>query len=219
MIKEIYSEFGFNENKMTVIPQPVNIEFIKSSQRPGENLIKGHEGKFNILYVGRLEYNKGVDLLIDAISRINLPDICLHIVGEGNEKEKLENLARRLNVAEKVNFYGYIQNEHLPQFYSNAHVFVHPSRWPEPMGRTILEAMSFGMPLIVSGIGAPKWLSKDASLSFEPGNITQLSKRIMELYSDNNLRKRLSKNAKDRVKEFDCRKTIKKLIGVYNEVK
>lgn len=216
-IKEIYSEFGFNKDKMIVILQPVNTEFAKPSQYLEKNFIKGWENKFNILYVGRLEYNKGVDLLIDAISRIGLLDICLHVVGEGDEKRNLENLSRKLNSEKKVNFYGYIPNEYLSQFYSNAQVFVHPVRWSEPMGRTILEAMSFGLPLIVSDIGAPKWLSEGANLIFEHRDSTQLSKRIMEMYSDHGLRERLSKNAKSRVKEFDYRKSIKKLSEVYDE--
>jgi glycosyltransferase involved in cell wall biosynthesis len=210
-VKDIYTKFGVKKQKIRMIPQPVKIDYSKKKATKDSN--------FNILYVGRLEYSKGVDLLLRACKLLNIQNLKIHIVGDGTEKEALEELSKELQIEKNVIFYGYMKNDELPNIYSNADLFVHPGRWPEPLGRTIIEAMIFGLPLVVSDKGAPKWSSRGCSLIFKAGDVVDLSEKIQNVYTNNKLREELSINSVNRVKRFDHQKTIKEIIEFYGNVK
>ncbi len=215
--KKIYSEFGFNGGKISVVPEVIDLDSLHRHKNKG--LMKNFEKVFNILYVGRLAHNKGIDLLIHALSQLSYEDIKLHIVG-GNEKEvsEMKDLANKLNVAEKVIFHGYIANKELGQFYEKSQIFVHPARWPEPFGRTIVEAMSFGLPIITSNVGAPKWIAKGCSLVFKRENVDDLRKKIEEIYLDIPTRMKFSLKAKKRAQKFEIEHVINELVNVYDSI-
>lgn len=210
-VKNVYAELGLDKEKIIVIPQPVKIKSLISEKRRDAN--------FDILYIGRLEYAKGVDLLLKACSMLNIPKLKIHIVGTGSERKALGKLSRKLNIEDRVIFYEYVDNEKLYEFYSRADLFVHPARWPEPLGRTIIEAMNFGLPLIVSDIGGPRWISKGASLIFKSGDVVDLSKKILTVYENKRLTLKLSKNALKRAYKFNYEKIIHKFIEMYRRVK
>ena len=213
---KIYSEFGFDKSRMTVIPEMIDVEGLQNKYNIRTKPPRDNK-KFNVLFVGRLEQPKGVDILIKAISKSDIPDIHLHIVGDGNERATLQKLCRRLNVENKITFHGWARNEAIHKYYLQSQLFVHPGRWPEPFGRTVIEAMCFGMPTIVSDTGAPKWLVGNAGLIFKTQDIAELKEKITKIYSDIMLRKRLSINARARAEDFNYKKSIKQLVNAYKK--
>lgn len=109
------------------------------------------ENKFDgttlrIVMVGRLTRQKGVDTAINAISKLNFP-ACLTLVGEGEDLGALRALSEKLDVSESLSFVGYKPE---PEKEMVKHdVFIMPSRWEGP-GHSIIEALSIGMPSVVS---------------------------------------------------------------------
>lgn len=101
----------------------------------------------NVLFVGRLSYEKGCDLLVHAWSKVvkSKPYYKLKIVGDGIEKKKLIELCKVLNIEDSVEFMGFCNS--LSQEYNDAKILCLPSR-SEGFGMVIVEANSFGLPVI-----------------------------------------------------------------------
>ena len=103
----------------------------------------GLEGKRIIVHVGRVSYEKDIDMVIRAMSKV---DAHLLIVGKGPAKEDMERLVRELGLEDKITFTGFVSDEELPRFYNMADMVISASKF-ETQGLTILEAMATSKPV------------------------------------------------------------------------
>lgn len=170
-VKDIYASNGISGENIAVIPSFVDPELNRDDvvERSLPN------NKIDLLYVGRLERSKGVDILLKAMFGLSTK-YRLDVVGDGPMFNELKKLSSE--ISNPVNLHGWVDHDDVPEYYQNADLFVHPGRWPEPSGRTILEALQFKLPLITSDIGGPPWYGGEASLQFESGNVDDLEKVI-----------------------------------------
>jgi len=119
------------------------------------------EGELRGLFVGRLIRTKGARDAIRALARLaDLPRVTLDVVGDGHDRADCEAEARTLGVAERVRFHGWVPHTEVARFYGAADAFVFPS-FREPTGGVVLEAMSYGLPLVVAAYGGPAALVDD----------------------------------------------------------
>jgi len=213
-VKELYTEYGYREDKIDVIPNFVEEHIPTSVSMP-----TGRHDKFNVLYVGRLKQEKGVDILIRAFYEMTKQnsEIRLTIVGDGTETEALKNLVAELNIYKKVVFTGEVSHQDIWQYYRTADVFVHPANWAEPFGRIVLEAMQFRLPLIVSNVGAPPEIVGNAGLVFEKGNVDKLLQKLQLVYKDEKLRHKLSSNCFRILRDYKRDSIINRVIAVYQK--
>lgn len=213
--KNIYEGFGFPGEKIRVIPNFVDPFFLKKKPAAFNNRDR------IVLYVGRLSSEKGVDTLLRAFALARPKDgsLRLVLVGEGPAEHGLQNLASELGVSDRVRFSGKLPYAETKRIYEKASIFVHPGLWPEPFGRTMLEAMASGMPVIASNTGSSLELLTDCGLLFEPGNVEQLVSRIQTLFEDTPLAVRLANDARARVEsEYSEDRVIDKMVSLYQEV-
>jgi glycosyltransferase involved in cell wall biosynthesis len=114
-----------------------------------------------LLYVGRLEHVKGVEVLLKAMPGIlkAMPEVTLRIVGDGPDRSRLEGLARELGTAKAVTFAGW-QKDAISE-YSKARLLVVPSVWPENLPTVVLEALAVGRPIIGTRVGGIPELVED----------------------------------------------------------
>jgi glycosyltransferase involved in cell wall biosynthesis len=127
-----------------------------------------------------------------------------YIVGDGAERDHLVQLSKDLDIGNLVTFTGY-RNDAL-QIMRRMDVVVNPSVRPEPLGRVIIEAMFFGIPVIATNNGAPTELIEDGKTGFlvEPGKPEQIVTAICSLWDDEGLRKKVGEAARAFVvDEFD----------------
>ena len=112
---------------------------------PYDDLVSkyGLEGKRVIIHVGRVSYEKDIDMVIRAMRHV---DAHLLIVGKGPAKDDLEELVRSLRLEDKITFTGFVSDEDLPRFYNMGNMVVSASKF-ETQGLTILEAMATGKPV------------------------------------------------------------------------
>ena len=103
----------------------------------------GLEGKRIIVHVGRVSYEKDIDMVIRAMSKV---DAHLLVVGKGPAKEDMERLVKELGLEDKITFTGFVSDEELPRFYNMADMVISASKF-ETQGLTILEAMATGKPV------------------------------------------------------------------------
>jgi len=109
-----------------------------------------------LVAMGRLHHSKGFDVLLHALQQI--PDAHLWLLGEGEERAKLEELSAQLGLSTRVHFFGWISNP--APYIMAADVFVMPSRH-EPLGNVILEAWACGKPVVSTTSEGPSWMVKD----------------------------------------------------------
>jgi len=120
-------------------------------------------GALKLLFVGRVVRSKGVRDAVRAIAKLgDLPDVTLDVVGDGFDLAACRAEAERLGVTDRVVFHGRQPRERVDDFYRAADAFLFPS-FREPSGNVVVEAMSWGLPLIVADRGGPGHVVDDAS--------------------------------------------------------
>jgi glycosyltransferase involved in cell wall biosynthesis len=179
-IEKELRDLGLRRDRFTFIPNGVPAStYALSGQRD-----YGKQRTF--LYVGRLSRQKRVDLLLLAFSLLKENDRCtsLHIVGDGPDKRELVFLAGRLGIANRVFFYGSIAPEEVSSHYSRHTIFLLSSR-DEGQPNALLEAMSSGMPVIVTASGGAEYLA-DETMGFicpqnDPVAVASAMSRMLEM--------------------------------------
>jgi glycosyltransferase involved in cell wall biosynthesis len=215
-VAEIYSRQHVSRSKIFIIPPALDQEYLRDLSQ-GRVSRPASSGGYNILYVGRLCPEKGIDTLIEAVSRLEFP-LRLHVVGDGYQKGDLEQLSSRLGLSDRVIFHGWMPFDKVVDFYLNSQLFVHPARWPEPLGRTVLDAMALKVPVIAADSGGPPWVLQDAGLTFRPGDSEGLADKIRLVHGTPSLAADLATKGAERVKDFDYRKAIPDILQVYHSV-
>ncbi|NHV46012.1 MAG: glycosyltransferase family 4 protein [Candidatus Verstraetearchaeota archaeon] len=172
-----------------------------------------------VLFVGRLVYEKGPHILIEAANILRRNDIKFLFVGEGSMKPYLLELGKKLGLSEKLYFLGHIPDDILYAIYKMASVAVFPSLY-EPFGIVALEAMALGTPVIASAVGGLNEIIINGynGIKVTPGSAYELAEAIVKIIDDPSLSKKLIENAKNFVKNFTWEKAAEETIKLYEEV-
>jgi glycosyltransferase involved in cell wall biosynthesis len=136
-----------------------------------------------ILFVGRLLATKGPKLLIDAYKKVR-PDLKLVIVGGSSHTDKYEEMLR-VDASEDILFLGYQYGECLKALYSNCRLFVFPSSI-EGLPLVLLEALSFGRPVLFSDIPENREIAEGLGISFKNESMDDLAEKLRYALSDKN---------------------------------
>ena len=215
LAEHLKNNVGIDSSKIGIVKH-----FIEWEQ-PAE--AKNSYDKKDILYVGRLSEEKGIEYLIQAIPKIKEehPEIELHIIGEGNIKQNLKDLTNKLEIEDKVLFHGYLPHENLATRYRKSSVFVLPSVCMENAPLTILEAMSQGISIITTNIGGQAELIQDGvnGLLVKPGDTEDLAEKICNILDNPELAREMGKRGRKMVeRNHTPEKHLKRLIEIYEEV-
>ena len=211
---------GKNENcKFAVINNGVDVKrFSKKSKKSKEFSFLDKIDKPIVLFCGRLLALKGLSTLIESIKKLKGEDIFFLFTGPGD----VENWEKQLEGVPKKNykFLDYVPHQKIHHLYAKSDLFVLPS-FTESFPLTILEAMASGLPVIASKVGGvPEIIDHNKNgLLVEPGNSEQLAESILRVLKDKKLSKKLSKNARDRVKKnFTLDIMTKRTKEVYDNI-
>lgn len=217
-VQEIYAGAGFDMRRSTVIPAVIDYRSMRGrvAGLPADRL-RSATGTWHILFAGRLIPAKGADLLVEALPHLRFP-AHLHIAGDGPQIEALRARVRALRQESQVTFHGWVANRELWRLYRQVDVFVHPGRWPEPCGRTIQEAMTIGVPTIVSDIGGPPWVLGNYGRTFRPGDPVDLAEKLNECFERYDEAWEIAIRAYERAAEFDFSRAVLKLEEVYRRL-
>ncbi|KWX67698.1 glycosyltransferase family 4 protein [Mycobacterium sp. NAZ190054] len=181
MREEITALFGPELSEISVIPNGIDTDgWPFAGRRP-------HPGPAELLYFGRLEYEKGVHDAIAALPRIRRthPGTTLTIAGDGTQLNFLTEQARRHKVLKATNFVGRVDHSELLQLLHRADAAVLPSHY-EPFGIVALEAAATGTPLVTSTAGGLGEAVIDGvtGLSYPSGDVAALATAVRRLLDD-----------------------------------
>lgn len=199
-MKKEYQNLGVHEKNIAVIPYGLPAQNHKKREIPAE-IIKQSKPVFTIGTVSRLEKEKGIEFLIQAIKELLpiIPDIRLIIVGSGSQQAALRYLTENLGLQHYVQFVPYQKN--IQPWYSLFDVFVLPSAKRESFGMTLLEAQRAGRPVIGSNLGGIPEIIEHGVTGYlaQPGSGKDLADKILLVYNDPEKTLRMIRAAKLRV--------------------
>jgi glycosyltransferase involved in cell wall biosynthesis len=173
----------------------------------------------DILFLGRLSKEKGVDFLLRSWAKVRNANRRLVIAGTGPEESSLKKLASDLSLANVV-FTGFLNKEQQASFWSNSSALVVPSIWDEPFGLVVLEAWAKERPVVAFAKGAlPELIQHGVNgLLADPFSIDDLAKNIQQVIDKPDLGPRLGQAGNLRLKdEFNRTLWLSRINTVYQK--
>ena len=187
-----------------------------------QKVVEGKEIRF--VYVGRLVDWKGVNYLINAFKELSHEiDPTLAIIGDGEEKPKLQKQVNSLGIEDKIEFLGWMDQDSIINYMASCDVFVMPSL-RESCGNSILEAMALELPVIVVNWGGPGVIvDSSCGIKIEPSSpmelVKGLTQAMLKLAQSQEMRNSMGKNGRKRIVEqyFDWDAKVDYLIKLFEE--
>ena len=209
--------------KVSVIPPGVDLSRFRPMSQSQSREFLGYGEEKNILFVGRLEPLKGLDVLFRAVAALeDLGNITLNVVGgdeNSEEKTRLQTLASRMKLTQNIRFIGSVSQDELPLHYNAADVCVLPSHY-ESFGLAALEAAACGRPVVASEVGGLPSIVRNGSTGFlvEPKHSDSMAERLCELLGDDMLRSRMGSAARTHAETLGWDRSADALLDRYREM-
>ena len=166
--------------------------------------------------MGLLEHKKGMDILINAFSEIHHNNTELVIGGDGEDREKLENLAIDLGISDRVKFLGRLDRDEVKMQMSSCNVFVLSSRH-ETFGVVFIEALASGKPIIASKTGGPDFIVNNKNGLLVPVEDIASLRDAMDEIIDNYLTYDPVEIRNDCIRRFSEESVVKELNKIYSQ--
>lgn len=206
--KTVEDIFAIDDTRIRVIYNGVDI-----NKYSGDDEDSTSDEELKIIYVGRLIAEKGVQILLDALSKVDKSiSINCKIVGSGTYEDELKAISKRLQLEDRVEFLG--RRRDVDKLLSQADIFIHAALWQEGFGITIIEAMSAGKICVCSDCGAIPEIIDDGinGYLFKQGDAKALAQKIEEVYKmSDEQKKEMSLKAKEKAKRFNIDGYVKSL--------
>jgi D-inositol-3-phosphate glycosyltransferase len=219
---------------MTIISPGVNTSFFKPIDKSlAKQTIGAKKDDKLLLFVGRIEPLKGLDMLLYALKVLIMKNpelnVCLWIVGGdilqkqelwSHQLKMLQQLKNVLHLSTRVKFVGLKTQEELPAYYNAAEMVIMPSHY-ESFGMVTLEAMACGVPVITTNVAGVSQLidKKHTSLITSVNNPLLLASQIKYLLTDDKAHAQISKDLYTKAQALSWNFIVEQVIGVYKAVK
>jgi glycosyltransferase involved in cell wall biosynthesis len=222
--KQLLRGFGVPESKIAIVPNGVDID--KFSKKPPDWLDRKEQGSTDpvLLYVGRIDWNKGLENVVEALPTLKkeFSQLRFLVVGPdySNHSTHLLDLARRLEVSDSVMMTGEVSEEQKLAYYSRASIFILPAIY-EGLSVSLLEAMASRLPVVATRSGGPGDVLIDhiSALLLKERSPTEISDSVAEVLRNSELAEKLCENAFQLVStEFSLNKIVDRLESLYREV-
>jgi D-inositol-3-phosphate glycosyltransferase len=233
-MEQMVSFYGALRSRIRVVPGGVDTSVFRPFPMEAARALLGLGPGKLVLFVGRIQQLKGIDLLLRAFAQLmaawpdgDLPRLV--VVGGRNpadgadpealEMERLRILARELGVQDRVTFQGAVPHSLLPTYYSAADLVVVPSLY-ESFGLVALEAMACGAPVVASRVGGLQWTVQDGRSGFlvrrrDPRLFAAAMRLVLE---DEALRTSLSREAVQVASGFSWASAAERTLQLYGEL-
>jgi len=194
---QVKKEFPKFKEKVVVVDNGVEVKRFKVQ----DSRLKAKKNRpIGLLYIGRIDREKGIEILLKAFSILCRKSYTLHLnlVGFGPHLGEFRNLSKRLGIDDVVTFVGEVSNDQTPKYYKQADIFILPSLRQEGFPMVLAEAMAASLPIIASSIGGiPSAVKNNTNgLLVKPKSVESLSKALESLVVDKKLRNELSEGSR-----------------------
>ena len=199
-----------------IVPNGVDVARFAQPVEPPEGLPPGRK----ILWVSRLDPQKGFGVMVDAFARLarDLDDVSLLVAGDGRDRVALRSLPR--HARNRVVPLGTVPHDELPRYHAAADVFCSPAVGQESFGLTLVEAMAAGVPVVATDIPGYREVVRDGvdGLLVRPNDPEALAGAIRRVLSEPDLASRLVSAGRSRAETFSWDAVLPRLEAVYDRV-
>jgi D-inositol-3-phosphate glycosyltransferase len=230
--RQMLEHYLLPPGKVSVVPGGVDLARFHPRDQAAARQALGIDAGKVLLFVGRIQRLKGIDLLLRAAARLVRDDpalaAALRVVivggrppehGNGPESQELRRLGRltaRLGLGERVDFVGAVDQERLPLYYAAADATVIPSLY-ESFGLVAVESMACGTPVVAARVGGLATTVQDGHTGYlvpwrDP---TLYAERLGALLADPALRRRLGANGPCAAARYDWEQVAEEIYGIY----
>lgn len=216
---------GIPSKKITVLLNVPDHTVIKFDRRRAEGSNK-NKGIFNIVFHGTIDHMRGIDLAIEAVSRLinEIPGIQFHILGTGIDLNDFYYLSRKLGIEDRIHFSR--KNyplEDLPALLKDMDLGIIPNRKNVAtdlmLPVKLLEYVAIGIPVVAARLRTIEYyFSDDMICYFEPDNVDSIVSAILTIYKDKSKARQQVINAKKFIERFGWEKHQMDLIGLYRSL-
>jgi D-inositol-3-phosphate glycosyltransferase len=234
-LSDLVTLYGADPSKIRVVPLGVDTKLFRPLRQTDARAALGRDAcEFMILFVGRIEQIKGIDVLLEAVGELlrGRTDLrrrtCLVVVGgaidpsaDGSESEKITELRAMVEahgISENVDFVGSLDQQELALYYAAADVCAVPSL-TESFGLVALEAMACGTPVVATRVGGLQTVvTPESGILVPPGDAQALADGIAMTLDDIELRIQLSAGARARAQMFTWQRVADGIEDIYGEL-
>jgi D-inositol-3-phosphate glycosyltransferase len=220
--------YGANPDHVAVVPPGVDLSMFQPIDRDEARRTIGYGAGRLLLFVGRLERLKGVEVAIRALALLRdraHDDVRLLILGEDSrdgdesEKDRLKELAAAAGVRDRVDFLGSVAHHELPFFYSAADVCVMPS-YSESFGLVALEAQACGRPVVGSGVSGLRSVVRDEVSGYllDSHDPAMYAERMGRLLNNPELAQQMGRRGRLLAQRFSWTRTADRLQSLFDGV-
>ena len=225
---DLINAYKANPDRVFVVPPGVDLATFQPIDRTEARRKIGYDSGRVLLFVGRLERLKGVEIAIRALALLRdreHDDLRLIVLGEDSrdgdesEKERLKAVAAAVGVRDRVDFLGSVAQHELPYFYAAADACVMPS-YSESFGLVALEAQACGCPVVASGVSGLRSVVRDdvSGYLIDGHDPAEYAERIGRLLADPELAQQMGRRGRLLAQRFSWNRTADRLEGLFDEV-
>ena len=188
MVKDILVKRGFCQDKIVVVGNGVNID---------DYVFSENKAPHSLIFIGSLRKLKRVESLIDVVSiiRKEIPDVILHVVGDGPNREEVQKKIAALGVSDNVVVYGYVSEKEKTDLLLSSAVYVSNSEF-EGFGIPLVEAMATGTVPVVNDIAAHRLIFQGEDVGYLVSGVEEMAARLVELLANEPKRQQLARNGR-----------------------
>lgn len=202
------------------ISNPLDVETFTPARRKNDLKKKhGLEG-FTLLYTGRLAPEKSLELILEAASQLTkkIPELVVGLVGAGSHEARLRAQVEKLGIADRVRFFGFIQDHKtLAEIYNASDVFVMPSE-TETQSISMMQAMLAAVPVVaVNAWGLPEYVPEGTGFIIPPQNVWAIIEKIYFYYGKPALRKKMGQAAQAFASQFTTARIADEWEHIYEQ--
>jgi glycosyltransferase involved in cell wall biosynthesis len=202
-----------------VLPTGVDLDRFRPGDRAAAREALGLDsGARVLLYVGRLDREKNLEFLLDAIARVGAPRTRLLLVGRGTRTAALERLGGDRGLADRVELRGGVTPDRLATYYQAADLFVFAST-TETQGLAVLEAMACGLPVVaVRASGIEEAVAEGVSGLLVPEDPSVFASAVSQVLLDGDLAAKLALGGREAAPSFASTRLAERLVAAYRRV-
>jgi 1,2-diacylglycerol 3-alpha-glucosyltransferase len=203
-----------------VLPTGVDLDRFRPDNRTAARQVLGLAADDPVLlYVGRLDREKNLEFLLDAVARVDVPRIRLLLVGRGTQASALRARAVALGLEKRVEFRGGSPPEGLPVYYHAADVFVFASK-TETQGLAVLEAMACGLPVVaVRASGVEEVVVEGVSGLLVPEDRGAFAAAVSQVLADAHLGAKLAIGGREAALPLSSTSLVARLVAAYQRAR
>ncbi len=218
-IKRMLADLYGVTAQVTVLPTGLDIEPYRAADGTAVRQKEGWGDEKVLISAGRLAKEKSWDVLIKAVAEVmaQVENVRLVILGEGDERRNLEKLAKKLEVADRVDLPGSVPFEEVPNYLAAADLFCFASL-TETQGLVTMEAMAAGLPVVaVDATGTSDVVEDGEDGLLTSNDAHELAQAIIRMLQEDELREGLKTAALKKIDTFDIKKQAEQMVDVYHQ--